>query len=235
VSDAPPTSAASAAVSCSCCEPSVARGGAIDSYAMELDPNLEQIRAVGFGLIYETVTAVPLATLAAKSNLSVAETESRLSAVEGAGRARRAQNGNLVGIAGLSLEPTPHAIEIEGRSFWTWCALDAVGIFTALGATGIVRSNPPGDLNDLQIRFTDGSTYSEAALFIADGYDGMDVIESWCSKVNFFGTSREAENWVTESGIDGDVVSISEISSAAGAIWAPVVSEYRALKGTSSG
>ena len=99
----------------------------------------------------------------------------------------------------------------------------------------MVRSKPPGGMDDLQIRFTDGSTNSQTALFIAGGYDGMDVIESWCSKVNFFSTSREATNWATESGMDGDVVSISEISDAAGAIWAPLVSEYGALEGISSG
>ena len=163
------------------------------------------------------------------------ETESRLSEVEAAGSARRDQNDNLVGIAGLSLEPTPHAIEIEGRSFWTWCALDAVGIFTALQATGGVRSKPPDGTNELQIRFTDGSSESEAALFIAGDYDGKDVIESWCSKVNFFSTSHQAELWATEGELDGDVVSISEISEAAGAIWAPVVNGYGALEGMSSG
>ena len=122
--------------SCDCCVASVDQCGAIDSYTTELDPDLELIRAVGFGLIYETGAPVPLATLAVGSNLSVEETESRLSEVEAAGSARRDQNGNLVGIAGLSLEPTPHAIEIEGRSFWTWCALDAVGIFAAPSGHG---------------------------------------------------------------------------------------------------
>ena len=110
-----------------------------------------------------------------------------------------------------------------------------MGIFTALEATGEVHSKPPDDTTELQIRFTDGFTESETALFIAGGYDGTDVFESWCPNVNFFSTSREAESWAAENGMDGDVVSIPEVSEAAGAIWAKVVNGNEAMDGASSG
>ena len=82
--------------SCACCGPSVAQDAAIDSYTMELDPDLERVRGVGFSLIYETGAPVPLVALAARSHLSVEEVESRISEVAAAGRARRDQIGNLV-------------------------------------------------------------------------------------------------------------------------------------------
>ena len=129
----------------------------------------------------------------------------------------------MVGIAGLSLEATPHVIKIDGSEFWTWCALDAVGIFTALGATGTVISTPPGSEHALEIEFTDGDTDSDIALFIAGGYDGVDVFQSWCPNVNFFSTFEQAKTWAAQDGLDGDVVSIPEVSEAAGTIWAAVV------------
>jgi alkylmercury lyase len=186
-------------------------------------PELEHVRNVGFGLIYETGQPVPLRTLAAASRLSTEETESRLSEIEEAGRARRNKDGSLVGIAGLSLEPTTHAIEIEGREFWTWCALDAVGIFTALGATGQVTSTPPGSKHSLEIEFTHGVTDTKTALFIAGGYNGRDVFASWCPNVNFFDTDEDATRWAKANGVEGDVVTIAEVSETAETIWASVV------------
>lgn len=220
---------------CGCCDSSGEKSAAIDSYRVEIDAELELVRGVGFRLIHETGAPVPLSTLAAKANLSVEEAGSRLAEIESAGRARRDSDGDLVGIAGLGLEPTRHAIEVDGRKFWTWCALDAVGIFTALEATGEVRTQPPGDSDELRIRFKNGLTESATALFIAGGYDGTDVFETWCPKVNFFNTSKEAEMWSAAERMDGDVVSISEISEAAGAIWASVVNANMAMSGPRNG
>ena len=211
------------AACCSCCEPLSEQADAIGSYTGEMAPELESLRNVGFGLLYKTRNPVTLATLAEQTGVPIEDAGNRLSEIEAAGRARRDSEGNLVGIAGLSLEPTSHSVTIEGRDFWTWCALDAVGIFTALGATGHVKSSPPGDFQDVEIHFIEGATDSATALFIAGGYDGTDVFEAWCPNVNFFATPEDANAWAADRGVDGDVVSIPEVSEIAGSIWASVV------------
>lgn len=221
---------------CSCCAPvDEQTTDVVGSYTGQMAPELEHIRNVGFGLLYETGAPVPLTTLAAASQLSVEVAEERLSEIEAAGRARRDGDGRLVGIAGLSLEPTPHVIEVEGREFWTWCALDAVGIFTALNATGEVHSTPPDGSDALQIQFDMGITESQSALFIAGGYDGTDVFESWCPNINFFTTSELAHAWASNEGIEGDVVTIAEVAEAAGAIWATVVNGSTSRQGAEFG
>ena len=212
-----------AAACCSCCEPVNQKADAIDSYTGTMAPELEAVRNVGFGLIYETNAPVPLSAMASRIGLPTEEIEDRLLQIERFGRARLDESGNLVGIAGLSLEATPHAIKIDGSEFWTWCALDAVGIFTALGATGTVTSTPPGSEHALEIGFTNGDTDSDITLFIAAGYDGVDVFGSWCPNINFFSTSEQAKAWAAQNGLDGDVLSIPEVSEAASAIWAAVV------------
>ena len=214
---------------CMCCEPSVDQGQAINQVPGEMSPELEQLREFGFGLIYETGAPVSMDDLAARSGWSVDHVAATLAEIEEAGRARRDHQGRLVGIAGLSLEPSTHFIEIDGREFWTWCALDAVGIFGALKATGRVLSTPPGSNQQLEIRYENGTTESQHALFLSDGYDGTNVFESWCANVNFFPTVEEAENFATENGLDGDVVAISEVSEMAEAIWAPVVAGVKAF------
>ena len=217
-----------AAAYCECCDPTADTRDAIDSYTGTIAPELEQIRNVGFSLIFETGAPVPLAGLAEKSGLPISEVASRLTLIEDAGRARRNADGDLVGIAGLSLEPTSHSVSIAGRDFWTWCALDAVGIFSAMRATGRVRTSPPGGTGPpLHIEFQQGVADSGASVFIAGGYDGQDVFQSWCPKVNFFATAAEAHAWAAQTGVDGDVVTIPEISETAGSIWKNVVDGVR--------
>lgn len=217
-----------AAGCCECCDPTADTGEAIDSYTGTMAPELEQIREVGFSLIFETGVPVPIEALAEKSGLPISEVVGRLTLIEDVGRVRRNADGDLVGIAGLSLEPTAHSVSIEGRDFWTWCALDAVGIFSAMRATGGVRSSPPGGTGPpLQVEFRKGVADSGASVFIAGGYDGKDVFQSWCPKVNFFASAEEAHAWSAQMGIDGDVVTIPEIAETAGSIWKSVVNGAR--------
>ncbi len=49
----------------------------------------------------------------------------------------------VVGAAGLSLVPVPrrpHRMLGDGRAWWTWCAVDAVGIPAALGADAVAET-----------------------------------------------------------------------------------------------
>lgn len=50
------------------------------------------------------------------------------------------ETGSVVGIWGLTLLPTPHRLEMGGRKFYAWCAIDAVGIPAALGETARIDS-----------------------------------------------------------------------------------------------
>ena len=49
------------------------------------------------------------------------------------------ENGHLVGAA-LTLNPTPHRLVINGRTLYTWCALDALFVPGLIGMTAQVES-----------------------------------------------------------------------------------------------
>ena len=49
-------------------------------------------------------------------------------------------SGHVVGSWGLSSVPTDHRLRIRGRTLYTWCAEDAVGIPAALGEDASVAS-----------------------------------------------------------------------------------------------
>jgi hypothetical protein len=49
------------------------------------------------------------------------------------------QRGGVVAAYGLSLQPTPHVLELGAVRLYTWCALDAVGIPAGLQENAAVR------------------------------------------------------------------------------------------------
>lgn len=186
-------------------------------------PDLIALRNVGFRMLFSRRESLSLEVLSVKTGYGIDELESLLERPDVAGRVRRDQAGSIVGIAGLSVEPTQHEVQVNGKQFWTWCALDAVGIFSALGLTGQVVSTTSGQGDPMRIEFVAGRAVSDHTIFILDEFDGADVYESWCPNVNFFSTAEDAEAWASERGLTGEVVKIDEIHEAAGAIWEPVV------------
>ena len=139
-----------------------------------------------------------------------------------AGRVELDDQGRLLGIAGLTIEPTHHKITVDGEERWTWCALDAVGILGALESDGTIRSVDPHSGDSIEIAFQSGEPTGDAVLFILGGYDGTGARDNWCPLVNFFANRHDAEAWATERELAGEIVSIRQISEEAAALWRPV-------------
>ena len=138
------------------------------------------------------------------------------------GRAQLDDEGRLLGIAGLTVEPSRHRLTIGDETRWTWCALDAVGILGALEATGSIHSTDPRSGDPVDIGFEDGTPTGDATLFILGGYDGGNVIQDWCPMVNFFAARADAEAWVADNDVAGDIVSVAHVADNAAAMWRPV-------------
>lgn len=110
-------------------------------------------------------------------------------------------SGNVVGW-GLTLIPTPHRFQVNGKSLYTWCALDALtypvllhlparvesscpvsgtGISLSVTPTGINNLTPPGDVVSLVIPVKDQSCTCDRGSFCAQGH--------------FFRSRRDAVVW----------------------------------------
>src|SRR5437868_1820615 len=59
------------------------------------------------------------------------------------GGAHLDHDGRLVGVHGLTLRPARHSFAHTGRTHWTWCAFNSVGIPAALGIDAEVRTTCP--------------------------------------------------------------------------------------------
>jgi alkylmercury lyase len=145
--------------------------------------------------------------------------------LEAAGRIQVAENGTIVGSAGLSVVPSRHRLRIVDRWFWTWCAWDAVGILGALRAPGAISSHDPRSGAAIELTFTGGTAeLSQAAIFRAhDNGLYASIRDEYCPLTNLFEDTASASAWSHENTVHGDVLSVAEAAVEAAAEWNSLV------------
>jgi alkylmercury lyase len=129
----------------------------------------------------------------------------------------------------LSLEPTSHVLEVDGRALYAWCALDTLFLPELLGRPAQIRSTCPqtGETISLGVDAAGArDVVPECAVMTLHGVSGLDLedaIGTFCCYVHFFARQDAAEAWAQRS--EGTyVVSIAEafeygrLTTAAG--WA---------------
>lgn len=121
----------------------------------------EQLRRAAFGLLRVGRTATH-GLLADRTGLAAEVVEHELTTWEAQGLIVREAQG-VVGICGLSLVETPHALCLDGQPLFTWCALDAVGIPAGLGANATVRAQCFSCRQDIAIMFQAGRVQAVSA------------------------------------------------------------------------
>lgn len=210
-----------------CCDPSAADGNQ-DGVAFgdqRLDPVQQAVGADAFKLLLESGQPVTMASIAEAASVDL------VAAIEVLGGFARTGNVSMkgeqvVGITGLSVEPTRHRIELDFGRRWTWCALDAVGIVDAIG-DGVIHSEMVEGHVRLQINGGEVES-NDLAVFVAEG-DGMtSAIDQWCPVVNFFPSSASATGWAAERGVAGRPVLVAKIASQLIERWRSVLNYHQA-------
>lgn len=127
------------------------------------------------------------------------------------------EDGNFVTFAGLTLRPTSHLFEVEGRTLYTWCALDAL-LFPYAFIDKPAKVESPCPITGTPVR----------ALVRPDGLEGVEPPEaavsmvlpenvteleevrgSFCNLTNFFSSPEAARQWL-EGWPNGIVLSTDE-------------------------
>ncbi|WP_171113235.1 MULTISPECIES: organomercurial lyase MerB [Streptomyces] len=109
--------------------------------------------------------------------------------------------GRIIGY-GLTFTPTPHRYEVNGRTFYTWCALDTLVFPAILGHTAHVASPCRATGEPVHLAATpDGPTDVEPAtavvsLVTPDAPSSVRV--SFCNLVHFFASADAAKDWLAE-------------------------------------
>ena len=184
------------------------------------------IRSAAFRLLLAHSESIDVEELSDATGIKPDRVAIVLDELDSAGRIRRDQHGRVVGSAGLSITPDRHAIELNGRKFWTWCANDILGIFAALGASGRALSPSP-DGHTIEVQFQQGRPVDNQIVLFRPDEDLMscceNVYEEWCPNSNLFFHAEEANRWAEERGIRGQVLDLEVASDLGAKDWADLV------------
>lgn len=112
------------------------------------------------------------------------------------------EQGRIIG-NGLTLRPTPHRFDIDGRQLYTWCALDTLIFPGILGRTAHVTSvcHSTGQPVHLTVD-THGITNVEpatAVVSIVTPDHPASIRAAFCHHVHFFATREAAEPWLAQN------------------------------------
>ncbi len=133
----------------------------------------------------------------------------------------RDQEGNVVGIAGLSQNQHPHRFTINGIRLATWCAWDALFLPVMLQQTAEVSSQCPVTGEVIRLTITPGGVTSEhpesAAISIVipqPRTSGLESVEEiwtmFCYHIHFFSSPQAAQEWVAARGQEIAILTIEE-------------------------
>lgn len=152
---------------------------------------------------------VSSAQMADASGLPLAEVQDTFAKImEQGGEVDEA--GNLVGLA-LTLNPTPHRFSLNGRTLYTWCALDAVFLPGLLDETAEVESTCPTTGQPIRLTISpygiEALSPETAVLSIAvpglscrreehaPGKAKTGPTSESCNQMHFFANEEAAERW----------------------------------------
>jgi alkylmercury lyase len=111
--------------------------------------------------------------------------------------------GNFAG-AGITLIPTPHRYEVNGRRFFTWCAPDTLLFPIMFGHIAAIESTDPVSyeriLATISPRGVEHIEPPTAVLTSRRGGDARDVRGSMCQFGHFFTSRTSAAEYVAHHG-----------------------------------
>jgi hypothetical protein len=132
--------------------------------------------------------------------------------------------GRIVGLYGLSLEPSRHRLRLAGVALYTWCAFDAVAIPAALGYDATVETRCGYCDVPITVPIMNGHPPTSTPLvgWLPEAPPGSPVREAFCASANLFCDRTHLDSWLTESGVtQGIIAGLDEMAhlGATNPIW----------------
>ncbi len=147
------------------------------------------------------------------------------------GAATLDDDGSLAGAAGLSRVPVPgrsHRLTVGNRGWWTWCAVDAVGIPAALGADAVAASTCHHCGVEVRVALRAGAvaeaSHPDARLWNAEHVGGRSLAGGTCGLMNLFCSPAHLEAWRSAHPDEpGDVLDLAATLETGRAWWGPLL------------
>jgi len=120
-------------------------------------------------------------------------------ALRGFPDAEYGDDGRIVGL-GLTLRPTRHRFEVEGRALFTWCALDTLMFPAILAMAARVESTCFATGEPIRLEVDASGPHevapSSTVVSLVVPSDASSIRTSFCNEVHFFATRRVAGRWL---------------------------------------
>lgn len=143
----------------------------------------------------EPVTVEHIASVTEKPVEEVRKVLPTLSSVE------LDEQGRVVGY-GLTLVPTTHRFEIDGKQLYAWCALDTLMFPELIGRTVHIESPCHDTGKPIRLTVEPGRVVSvepsTAVVSIVTPDDMSSIRSSFCNEVHFFSSPSAAQNWLKQ-------------------------------------
>ena len=109
------------------------------------------------------------------------------------------EQGRVVGL-GLTLQLTPHRLELEGTTLFAWCALDALLFPALLGRSASIESSCRGTGEQVHIEVTptgiEAVEPASALVSIVAARDLAQFRRVSCNNTHFFSSPEAASRWL---------------------------------------
>jgi hypothetical protein len=188
----------------------------------------DRVREVAFALLVRDRRLIELCSLAAAGGLDVDTTSAAVDSLASAGWLDLTA-GRVSGAAGLSLDTGPHSLTLNGASFRTWCAYDALGIAAALAADAVLETTC-GECGAAVVLAFEGGTPDRSGperLWLAEG--GGDLRRSFCAPTVLLCGAEHGSAWAETQGGRGSLLDLVEAARAGAADWAGCADAARRL------
>ncbi|MGH3005899.1 MAG: organomercurial lyase [Gaiellaceae bacterium] len=166
----------------------------------DLDAQEQRLALATFRLLSEGEAFRP-EELAERTGLPVEEVASRLEEW----MVHRDEQGRVFAFGGLTLKPTSHTLEVDGRTLYAWCALDTLFLPELLGRPARIRSTSPQSGETISLTADAAGVHDVApegaamTLHGVRGFDLDDVVGTFCCFVHFFASEQSARAWADRS------------------------------------
>ena len=179
------------------------------------------VRVAGFRTIRRR-HAASREELAAATNLPPERIDEALGLLIARGGAVVGEHGQLLGIAGLTLEPSAHRLVLDGVDLHTWCAYDAVGIPAALGEDATVGTVCGHCGEPIELAIQQGQPpVSTRAVGWMPGGPCDNALADFCPSANLFCDGGHLDAWRNRhDDPPGTPCSLSQLAALGHQAWA---------------
>ncbi len=129
--------------------------------------------------------------------------------------------GNIVGLLGLSQKSHPHRFEVKGHSFTTWCAWDSIFLPTLLKNTARVESFCPTTKMKIKLTITPEKVErvepksTVVSMVLPEKTTRVcgvveEIWSNFCCLVHFFSSTEMASEWISGENQNLKILSVEE-------------------------